>query len=269
MRSTRRLFVAVAATATLALAGASVAVAQGAFAHASGDPSTASQGAPSPDESMRGEAEMPERIIPANYEYANALMQLPTDQLEPTFMGEIIPHHAAVVEMSRIAMEKASHPPLKTLAGAIIASQTQQIEEFTQILQSEYGLTPEQARQQAPGQIPQILERVNRGLDEKVASVRDAPAGDQFDQIWLKEVIPHHQVAILEFQAVQDGARNPRLVLMANMGILGQQGQIAQMLNWLEQWYGDGSTDGGAAGDQVEDKPEGGVDTGDGSRSGG
>lgn len=101
-----------------------------------------------------------------------------------------------------------------------------------------YGLTPEQAREQAPESIRQTLDQVNKELDHKVATIENTPAGPAFDQTWLKEVVPHHQTAILESQAVQDGARLPQLVLMANAAVGGQEMQVAQMLSWLVQWYG-------------------------------
>lgn len=240
MHVTKRRSLTVAAATAIALGGSSVAVLQPAAAHgpeaatATASPSPASEASPG----LRGEAEMPERIAPINYEYAQALMQLPTHELEPTFMGEIIVHHQAVIEMAQDAMEKAEHPVLKSLAGTIINAQEHQIEEFTKLLDSKYGLTPEEAREQAPGEIPQILDEVNESLAQKVATVREAPAGPEYDRIWLSEVVPHHQTAILQFQAVQAGAETPELLLMANMGIGSQEMQIAQMLNWLIQWYG-------------------------------
>jgi uncharacterized protein (DUF305 family) len=256
---TRSLAAAAVGAAIAFAAVTPIALADGSSARTT----TAATASPSPQPStiveLRGEAEMPERIAPIDYEYAQALMQLPTEELEPTFMGEIVVHHAAVVEMSQIAMDKAAHPQIKTLAGAIIAAQTQQIEAFTQLLEREYGLTPEQAREQAPGDIPKILKEVNEHLEEKVETVREAPAGEQFDQIWLQEVIPHHQTAILEFQSVQAGAKLPQLVLMADMGINGQQGQIAQMLDFLIRWYGPGSAH---SEEQVRIEPEGGADAG-------
>ncbi len=241
MYVTKKRSLAVATAAAIVLGGSSAAVMQPAVAHGPENSTAAASHSPAEEASpgLRGEAEMPERITPSNYEYAQALMQLPTHELEPTFMGEIIVHHQAVIEMSRIAMEKAEHPELESLAGMIINAQQHQIEEFTQLLDSKYGLTPEEAREQAPGEIPQILQEVNESLEEKVATVREAPAGSEFDRIWLSEVVPHHQTGILQFQAVQAGAEDPRLLLMANMGIGSQEMEIVQMLNWLIQWYGD------------------------------
>jgi uncharacterized protein (DUF305 family) len=200
---------------------------------------TAAGGGSVSDTDPRGPAAMPERVAQVDYEYVRRLMRLPTRELERTFMGEIIPHHAAVVEMSRIALRKARHPEIKTLSRAIIASQSNQIRGFTRILRDKYGVTPAQARRRAPGHIPRILRRIDRHLDRKVADVRAAPAGFQFDQRFLKEVIPHHQTGVLEFQAAQLGAADPQLIVMASMGITGQTAQVNQMLDWLVRWYGE------------------------------
>lgn len=233
---TRRILLSIAVIAVLSIAGyaAGQRLGQQPVAVA-----TASAAIRVSDTDPRGRAAMPERIAQIDYAYARRLMRLPTRQLERTFMGGIIPHHAAVVQMSRIALRKAQHPELKTLARAIIAGQTNQIRAFTRKLEQKYGVTPEQARQRTPGNLPRILRRVGRHLDRKVDSVRRAPAGAQFDQTFLKEVIPHHQTAGLEFQAVQAGAEDPQLILMANMGLGSQQMQVVAMMDFLVRWYGE------------------------------
>lgn len=186
----------------------------------------------------RTEAAMPKRDEDVDFRYAAALMQLPTEQLETTYMGEIIPHHQAVLDMAKVALEKSQRPEVTSLANAIIASQTNQIQGFTKMLKEQYGLTPEQARQQAPEKVRGLIEQVNEATAQSVATVEQAPADENFDRVWLSTVVPHHQTAILESLAVQDGARTPTLVLMANSTISSQADQIEQMLNWLVQWYG-------------------------------
>lgn len=192
--------------------------------------------APPPD--PRTETAMPERVEEVDFQYSAALMQLPTEQLETTYLGEIIPHHQAVIDMAEIALEKSQRPEVKSLANAIIAGQTNQIQGFTTMLQEQYGLTPEQARQQAPEDVRTLIEQVNQATAKSVATVVQAPADEDFDRIWLSTVVPHHQTAILESLAVQDGARTPALVLMANSTISSQADQVEQMLAWLVQWYG-------------------------------
>lgn len=194
------------------------------------------QKAPATDQ--RAAAAMPKRVDDAAYQYAQALMKLPTDQLELTYMAEIIPHHQAVIDMATVALTKSQRPELKALANSMIASQKAQIAGYTGLLKDNYGVTPQQALDKVPQNIQTILDQVNKGLAQKIDRIQQAPADAQFDQLWLQEVVPHHQTAILESQPVQDAAATPQLVLMANMAVGGQEMQIAQMMNWLVQWYG-------------------------------
>ena len=239
MRTTRSLVLTAAATTALVVTGATGIWQAQAETAASNDSAVAATATPA-ESFLRGPAERPDRVDQADYLYSQELMQLPVDQLERTYMGEIVVHHTAVIEMSRIALQRAQHPEIKTMANSIIASQTEQVAGFTELLKTKYGVTSDQARQQAPDYVRKAIAKVDDGMDRRVAMVRNAPSGLRFDQVWLQQVVPHHQTAILESLAVQDGAEQPQLVLMANTAVSTQQTEIAQMLSWLVLWYGRG-----------------------------
>ena len=44
------------------------------------------------------------------------------------FIEQMIPHHDGAIAMANLALQKATHPEIKTLATAIIAAQTAEIQ---------------------------------------------------------------------------------------------------------------------------------------------
>lgn len=61
---------------------------------------------------------------------------------DETFMEMMIPHHQSAVAMAQVALQRAAHPELITLAKTIVASQDQEISQMTNWLASWYGATP-------------------------------------------------------------------------------------------------------------------------------
>ncbi len=74
------------------------------------------------------------------------------------------------------------------------------------------------------------------------------PAGGQetvtaghvpFDQAFVDAMVPHHREAIEMAKAAKSrGLSQPDLEKIANDIISSQQGEIDQMLDWREQWFG-------------------------------
>ncbi len=87
----------------------------------------------------------PEPTSPTAYEFGETLAGLEGEELEITFLAEIIPHHRAAIEMSQLELERGVSPDIRTHAENIIANQQHQIDQFTRWLEEWYGLTPEEA----------------------------------------------------------------------------------------------------------------------------
>jgi uncharacterized protein (DUF305 family) len=51
--------------------------------------------------------------------------------LDKHFIEQMIPHHDGAVTMAKLALEKSKRSEIKTLANAIIAGQTKEIEDMT------------------------------------------------------------------------------------------------------------------------------------------
>jgi uncharacterized protein (DUF305 family) len=62
-------------------------------------------------------------------------------QLDRLFLEMMIPHHEAAISMARQALEESQRPEIRTLAEAIISSQTAEIEEMGVCLRDFFGAT--------------------------------------------------------------------------------------------------------------------------------
>lgn len=175
----------------------------------------------------------PEPTSPTAYEFGETLAGLEGEELEITFLAEIIPHHRAAIEMSQLELERGVSPDIRTHAENIIADQQHQIEQFTRWLDQWYGLTPDEAKAQVPAEAQEemkILEEETQMMIEELSAVE---AGEDFDVAFVQKMIPHHNSGIIEFLEPQSRAVHPQLRVAATAGITTQQAQVADFRTWL------------------------------------
>ena len=175
----------------------------------------------------------PDPTSPTAYEFGETLAGLEGEQLEVTFLAEIIGHHQAAIEMAQLELERGTSPDIRTHAENIIANQQHQIDQFTTWLEEWYGLTPEEAKAQAPEEAQEemkILEEETRMMVEELAAVE---AGEDFDVAFVQKMIPHHNGGIVEFLELQSRADHAQLRVASSAGITAQQAQIADFRTWL------------------------------------
>lgn len=65
-----------------------------------------------------------------------------TGSFDQAFLQMMIPHHQSAVAMAQVALRRAMHPEIKTLAQAIIASQQKEIGQMQGWLTAWHGATP-------------------------------------------------------------------------------------------------------------------------------
>ena len=175
----------------------------------------------------------PDPTSPTAYEFGETLAGLEGEQLEITFLAEIIPHHQAAIEMSQLELERGASPDIRTHAENIIANQEHQIDQFTRWLEEWYGLTPGEAMAQAPEEAQEemkVLEEKTQMMIEELSAVE---AGEGFDVAFVQKMIPHHQAGIIELLEPQSRAPHAQLRVAATAGITTQQAQVADFRTWL------------------------------------
>lgn len=98
-----------------------------------------------------------------------------------------------------------------------------------------YGLTPQQAVDQAPEPAPSQIQSMDTMMQSSmIGPLQATPAGRGFDVKFVRLMIPHHQMALIETPPVQDEATHKPLVATANTIALSQEQQIIEMLHWLQ-----------------------------------
>ncbi|WP_345044005.1 DUF305 domain-containing protein [Georgenia daeguensis] len=148
-------------------------------------------------------------------------------------MAGIIPHHRAAIEMAELELERGQNADIRTHAENIIANQQHQIDQFTRWLDEWYGLTPEEAMEQAPREAQREMATMERETQEDMAKLEQVPAGAEFDVEFVRMMIPHHSAGIIEFLEPQSRAPHAELRVAAATGIINQEAEIADFRTWL------------------------------------
>ena len=77
-----------------------------------------------------------------------------------------------------------------------------------------------------------------QGEMDAMMSALEGKTGDEFDTIFLSEMIMHHEGAVEMAEAALESARHEEIKTMANAIISAQTTEIKQMQDWQKAWYG-------------------------------
>jgi len=113
-----------------------------------------------------------------------------TDSISRNFIVQMIPHHEAAIEMSQSLLRYTTFTPLRQIACGIVEEQTKSIADMRAALEACGGLlSPEQDLCLYQRRFQQITGRMFRRMD-------DAPASNNLNVDFMREMIPHHEGAI-------------------------------------------------------------------------
>lgn len=150
------------------------------------------------------------------------MMQVdPSQPFDAQFIDSMLEHHRGAVIMAQQVLEQSERAELRTLAEAIIAAQTQEIEQMTAWRNSWY---------------PDLPPTAGMGMSMGEMSISDDDS-KPFDQRFLEAMISHHQGAIDMAKMVQQMAEHAEIKTLADAIIAAQQAEIEQMQTWLKEWY--------------------------------
>lgn len=169
------------------------------------------------------------------------------------FIDMMIVHHQSAVAMAQVAIERADHEEVRELAREIIAAQEQEIAQMREWRDAWYPGAPAMPMDQMGammgemmGGMPQMMGTPGAGMDmEGMMGMMDPHAEVQalcnapgpFDQAFLQAMIPHHQSAVAMAQAALERTARPEIRELAQAIIAAQEQEIAQMRQWLADWY--------------------------------
>ena len=140
------------------------------------------------------------------------------------FLQMMIPHHQQAIDISKIALKKSKDSELLALANTIIEAQTAEIVQMKTWLNGA-GATTDMGHS---------MTGMGGMLDDAELSALSAASGKNFDLLWLKGMIGHHNGAIHMTTMIRD-ASNADIKSFGENVVTDQSAQIVQMNAMLKR----------------------------------
>ena len=141
---------------------------------------------------------------------------------EVGFMSMMIDHHNMAIMMAMLCEGRTVHPELQQMCNDIVTAQQAEIVEMQGWLNDWYGVQH---------------EPVMKPKDERMLARLAALTGEEFEVAFMTEMIKHHSIALVRARQCQKRAFHGELTAMCQMMEEAQTAEIAQMHEWLCQWY--------------------------------
>lgn len=186
-----------------------------------------------------------QKQVPAN----PRRVAMPIDQ---HFIEMMIPHHEDAVAMANLAQTRAKKPELKALAQTIKRDQTREINQMRTWYKQWFGKAvptipamgsrmggPDRmdpgmmgsGKMGGPGRMgPGMMGMGHgQGMRMDLEALKTAP---DFDREFVRQMIPHHQMAVHMAQMLQSRTTRPEMKTLAQDIIRTQTAEINQMQQW-------------------------------------
>ena len=138
------------------------------------------------------------------------------------FLQMMIPHHQQAVDISNLALKSSTNAELLALAKTIITGQSAEINQMKMWL-NQAGASEDMGH---------AMHDMGGMLDAAELSALDKASGKDFDNLWLKGMIGHHDGAIHMTQMIED-ASNSEIKTFGEAIVRDQTAQIIQMKKML------------------------------------
>jgi uncharacterized protein (DUF305 family) len=175
-----------------------------------------------------------------------AAVQKPMIQMhDRRFIEMMIPHHQDAIDMAQLAPSRAKHPEIEQLATSIIKAQTSEIGQMRTWYKTWYETD-------VPDVSAAMIKRHSdmigmhqgagmKGMHQSGMSMKiDVEAlknSSDFDRAFIRQMIPHHQMAVRMAQMLLKHTTRPEMRGLAESIIKSQTAEIAQMQQWQQTWY--------------------------------
>ena len=156
------------------------------------------------------------------------------NRMDSHFIEQMIPHHEGAIDMATLALTKATHPEIKTLAIAIIEAQNKEIVDMKSWYKDWFGADVSKANTSRMGGGMMSGRGMHMGGTEDMSALENA---SDFDKAFIEGMIPHHQLAVMMAQMLKAGTNRPEMLTLANNIIESQTKEIEQMQGWYNTWY--------------------------------
>jgi uncharacterized protein (DUF305 family) len=173
------------------------------------------------------------RTNPTSNQGANGNTQV-ANNIDRHFIEQMIPHHDGAVAMAKLALEKSKRTEIRTLATAIIESQTKEIQDMGVWYKDWFGKDVPKVSTGMMGGGMMSQGGMHMGGQEDMTRLENAT---DFDKAFLEAMIPHHQLALMMVRMLEAGSNRPEMLQLAENITTSQSKEIQQMQGWYADWY--------------------------------
>jgi uncharacterized protein (DUF305 family) len=142
------------------------------------------------------------------------------------FLDMMAAHHQMAIDQAKMALERAEHEDLRTMAKGTVDTQTAEIQQIRSIKQDEYGSTD----------VPLVMSQ-DQMDNMGVPTDAQLEAANPFDLAFIDGMMPHHAGAITMASVARMHSKNPRILAMARAIIDAQSVEIGKMIQMRKDWY--------------------------------
>ncbi len=159
-----------------------------------------------------------------------------SDTIDAHFIEQMIPHHEDAITMSEIALVKATKPEVKELAQNIITSQTSEIDLMREWYKDWFEKDVPTGSQVMQGHGMMGGGRMHMGMMGSEMDVDNLENSEDFDREFVEQMIPHHQMAVMMANMLENSTDRPEMKQLAEDIIAAQTSEIDLMRGWLTDW---------------------------------
>lgn len=175
-------------------------------------------------------------------------------RVDQHFIEMMIPHHQDAIAMADLALIRGKRPEVKKLAQAIKKDQTREIQEMRTWYKqwfgkevaahsmTDMGMMGDHHNQgqgtgsgmmgQGQGMMGQGMMGQGQGMMSMKTDLDALKKAPDFDKEFVRQMIPHHQMAVMMAQMASECASHPEIRTLAQSIITSQSAEIAQMQGW-------------------------------------
>ncbi|MEK7570963.1 MAG: DUF305 domain-containing protein [Patescibacteria group bacterium] len=168
--------------------------------------------------------------------YGNQATMARSDTIDAHFIEQMIPHHEDAITMAKLALQKAQREEVKQLAQNIIDSQSNEITQMKQWYNDWFGKDVPQGQEVMSGHGMMGAPAMHMGMMGDETDFHRLEEAEDFDKVFVEEMIPHHQMAVMMANMLKSGTERPEMSKLADDIIAAQTTEINQMRDWLLSW---------------------------------
>ena len=149
------------------------------------------------------------------------------------FIDQMTVHHEGAIMSSDHMISDSKRPELRELADNIEESQSEQIDQMQEWRDEWYP----DAKQTSGMSAGMMDEMMGDGMMERMmgGSMQEMMGGDVSDEMFLRMMIPHHEMAVEMSEKALDEATHPELKNLARKIIDEQTAEIELMRGYLQE----------------------------------